>query len=118
MAEVIERIELGDLLQLGPQDVLRLVMLLSLRSGALEAAADYARRLLPTWAPYLANVDEECAHRRQAMVVNRLVRELHDPALPPGEHRFAGPWGAAAPAGRLASPPPAPAPIPGAAAEG
>ena len=95
IAAVIERIELGDLLQLGPGDVLRLAMLLALRRGDVDAAADYARRLVPVWQPGGA----------AAMLVNRLVRELHEPEAPPGVHQF---WSlalsaAAAPAGRLAS---------------
>lgn len=78
IAQVVERVELGDLLKLGPGDVLRLAMLLQLRAGDLDGAADFARRLLPIWQPAMAN--EDCAHvfGPGMAIVNRLVRELHE----------------------------------------
>ena len=60
---MVARIDLVDLLRLTPQDVLRLTMLLALRAGDLDGAADHARRLAPTWSPHLANDDPAIAFR-------------------------------------------------------
>ena len=84
IAEVISRIDLVDLLRLGPGDVLRLVMLLALRRGDLDAAASYARQLQPLYQPHMSNPDSSNRHQAPVLTVNRLVRELHDPELEPG----------------------------------
>ncbi len=81
---MVARIDLVDLLRLTPQDVLRLAMLLALRSGDLDGAAEHARRLAPTWTPHLANDAPANAYQAAVMTTNRLVRELHDPAAEPG----------------------------------
>lgn len=92
-AAAVARLELVDVLLLAPTDILRLAMLLALRRGDLEAAADHARRLLPSWQPWQANTTG--AMSRSVLTVNRLVRELHDPTAEPADGFTSWPEGAA-----------------------
>ena len=78
-AAVIARVPLDELRQLGAGDVLRLAMLLALRRGDLDLAAQHARRLVPAWRGFKVPMNEEEASTA-VRLVNRLVEELHDGA--------------------------------------
>lgn len=87
-AAVVARVPIGELLQLGAGDVLRLCMLLALRRGDLDMAAQHARRLVPAWKGFQVPMDEAEAGTA-IMLVNRLVQDLHDgPERPPAASVF------------------------------
>ena len=78
VAAIIARIEVRELVQLSPVDVLRLAMLLALRRGDVEVATAHARRLMGGWQHWMGVVagDGVNGGSKTAVVVNRLV-ELH-----------------------------------------
>ena len=88
IAALVQRIAIADLLALGPTDVLRLAMLVAFRRGALEMAADHARRLAVTWVPAMALPwsPERPGGSRGAYLVERLIRDL-ELASPPEDRR-------------------------------
>lgn len=82
IAAIVAEVDLAELLLLGPADVLRLSMLLAVRRGDLEMAAEHARRLAPIWEPWMSYVPAEgvAGGSRSARTVNRLARLLHGSA--------------------------------------